>query len=252
MKEEIIFGKNSVEAILNSSDRSINKVYVLNTAKNDKKISYIMRIARENKIPIVELQKNKFSEYVDGNANHQGILASVSPVEYWDIQDFVEQYKGKKKNLLLVLLDGIEDPQNLGSIIRSSEVLGADGVIIPTRRTALVTSTVSKASSGAIEYIPIIQVGNIVNSIEYLKKEGFWVFGAEYSKESKDIYKSDLTIPTVLVMGSEGKGLSCLVKKNCDFLVKIPQVGRTNSLNVANALSIILYEALKQRTDKKE
>lgn len=250
MTNEFIYGKNSVEALLKESDRSINKVYILSTLKKDGKVNNIINLANKRKIPVSIVSKDKFNSILKKNQNHQGVLASVSPVEYADLDETLEKIKLSAKKPVIVILDNIEDPQNVGSIVRSSEVLGVDAIVIPQRRGASITGVVAKVSAGAIEYIPVIQVTNIVKTIEKLKQEGFWVFGAEYEAGSKYIYEEDLTISFALVMGSEGKGISRLVKETCDIMIKIPQVGQTTSLNVANALSIILYEALRQRTSQ--
>ena len=169
-------------------------------------------------------------------------MAGVAPIDYADLDDVIEDIKKKDKLPLVVLLDNVEDPQNLGAIIRSSEVLGADAVIIPDRRSAAITSVVSKVSSGAVEFLPIVKVTNITKTIEQLKKEGYWVIGAEFLPKSEFVYNVKYDMPCAVVMGSEGKGLSRLVKESCDILVKIPQIGKITSLNVANALSIVLYE----------
>lgn len=247
MTTEFIYGKNSVEAILKNSERPINKLYILATIKRDNKINYILKIAHDNKIPVTMVSKDKMNKILGESVNHQGVIASVSPIQYADLDEIIEKSKTSKRLPLFVVLDNIEDPQNLGAIVRTAEVFGADGIIIPKRRSAPVTAAVAKASAGAIEYIPIIQVSNLVATINTLKDNGIWVFGAEFKAESKFVYDVDLNIPCALVMGSEGKGLSRLVKDTCDVLIKIPQLGKTNSLNVANALSIVLYEVIRQR-----
>ncbi|OGI16930.1 MAG: 23S rRNA (guanosine(2251)-2'-O)-methyltransferase RlmB [Candidatus Melainabacteria bacterium RIFOXYA2_FULL_32_9] len=150
------------------------------------------------------------------------------------------------KNSLVIILDGVEDPHNFGSIVRTAVAAGADGIIIPKRRSTPVTSTVEKASAGTVEKIPIVQVTNIVNAIEKLKENNFWIFGAESTGE-KYYFEADYNLNCTLVVGGEGQGISTLVKKHCDILIKIPMPGKINSLNVANATSIIIYEILRQR-----
>ncbi|MEW5819995.1 MAG: 23S rRNA (guanosine(2251)-2'-O)-methyltransferase RlmB [Cyanobacteriota bacterium] len=248
MTNDFVYGKNSVEALLKTSERPINKLFVLNNSKNDKKIGFLLKLAKDKHIPVSVISKDKLISILkDSNVNHQGIIASISPVEYADFEDTLNKLKAKETFPLIVILDGVEDPQNLGAIVRSSEVLGVDAVIIPERRSAAVTSIVAKVSSGAIEFIPIIQVTNIVKTIEKLKQLNFWVVGSEYTPESQDVYNVDFNMACAIVMGSEGKGLSRLVKESCDILIKIPQFGKTNSLNVASALSIVLYEIIRQR-----
>jgi 23S rRNA (guanosine2251-2'-O)-methyltransferase len=247
MKEEFIFGKNSVEALLTQSDRPVNKIFLLSTTNRDARIQKILKLARNQKIPVTEISKDKVNKMFETQVNHQGIIASVSPVDYIEIDDLVEGLADKKDLPLLILLDNVEDPQNMGSIIRTSEFLGADGVVITKRRGAQVTGTVCKASSGATEFISLVRVENMVNTIKYLKENNFWIAGAENDPLAKHVYEVDLKIPLAIVMGSEGKGISRLAKENCDFIIKIPQYGRVSSLNVANALSMILYEVIRQR-----
>lgn len=250
MNKEFVFGKNSVEALLLNSERPINKIFILSSIKKDSKIHTILKLANNNKIPVSEISKEKMSNMLKENVNHQGIVASVSPVNFSTVDEILETVQHKKKLPLLILLDNIEDPQNLGAIIRSSEVLGADGIIIPKRRSAIISGTVAKASSGALEFIPIARVNNLNTTIKTLKEQGLWVIGAENEIKSQNIFHTDFNIPCAIVMGSEGKGISPLVKKSCDILIKIPQSGKTTSLNVSNALSIVLYEITRQRTNK--
>lgn len=247
MNQEIIFGKNSVEALLKSSERSINKIFILKTLRKDSKIIKIIQLAKEQKVPVIEISKEKMAELVKNDVAHQGIVANVSTIKYADLDDVLKSIEKTANNRLLVMLDSIEDPQNLGSIIRSSEILGVQAIIIPRRRTATITATVSKASAGATEFIKIVQVSNLVNTVKKLKEEGFWVFGGEYEEKSKPLYDVEYKVPTLVIVGSEGKGISRLLKESCDELIKIPQTGKTPSLNVANALSIILYEVQRQR-----
>jgi 23S rRNA (guanosine2251-2'-O)-methyltransferase len=248
MNNEFVYGKNSVAALLTQSDRTINKIFILSGMKKDSKVHNILKQARQDKIPVTEISKSKLDKILDENVNHQGILASVSPINYAEIDEIIQSSKECERFPLVVLLDNIEDPQNLGSIIRSAEVMGANGVIIPLRKSAVISGTVAKASSGALEFIPIARVNNLVKTIEVLKKSNFWVVGAEYLPESQFVYEIDYKMPVALVVGSEGKGISRLVRESCDLLVKIPQLGRTNSLNAANALSIVLYEIVRQRS----
>lgn len=247
MDNEFVYGKNSVEALLKNSNRSVNKLFILSSINKDSKIHNILKLAKEKRIPVTEISKSKLDKMIDNNVNHQGVIAGVSPVEYASLDDLIEQIKQKNTKGLIIILDNIEDPQNLGSIIRSSEVLGADGIIIPKRRSAQATSAVAKASSGAIEFLPIVQVNNLSMTIEQLKQEGYWIIGAEYESNSKFLYEIDFNMHCVIVMGAEDKGISLLIKKNCDIIAKIPQFGKTNSLNVSSALSIILYEIVRQR-----
>jgi len=244
-KNDLVYGRNSVEGILASSKRNINKIYLQKGIKYDEKIKKIVDLAKTNNIIIQEVPKEKLN--MMAGENHQGIAASVSPVEYIDFDDFLSSIQSKTNNAMVIILDGVEDPHNLGSIIRTSVAAGADAIIIPRRRSSPVTPTVEKASAGAIDKIPIIQVTNLNKAIEKLKENHFWVIGAESSGEKYyfDIEYNDMNC--AIITGGENQGISQLVKKNCDFLVKIPMPGNINSLNVANATSILIYEVIRQR-----
>lgn len=206
-------------------------------------------MARQRKIVIVEKDK-KDMEKIANNKNYQGVIAFVPPFSYCEIEDILEYAKEKKEEPFVLILDGIEDPHNLGAIIRTAETAGMHGIIIPKRRSASVNSTVSKVSSGAVEYMKIARVTNITDSIDKLKKEGLWICGTDINTD-KYYYNQDLTGPIGIVIGNEGKGISDKVKKNCDFLVKIPMMGKVTSLNASVSTGIIIYEALKQKIQKK-
>ena len=207
-------------------------------------------MARQSKIVIVEKDK-KDMEKIANNKNYQGVIAFVPPFSYCEIEDILEYAKGKNEEPFVLILDGIEDPHNLGAIIRTAETAGMHGIIIPKRRSASVNSTVSKVSSGAVEYMKIARVTNITDAIDKLKKEGLWICGTDINTD-KYYYNQDLTGPIGIVIGNEGKGISDKVKKNCDFLVKIPMMGRVTSLNASVSTGIIIYEALKQRLREKK
>ena len=189
-------------------------------------------------------------EKIANNKNYQGVIAFVPPFSYCEIEDILEYAKEKNEEPFVLILDGIEDPHNLGAIIRTAETAGMHGIIIPKRRSASVNSTVSKVSSGAVEYMKIARVTNITDAIDKLKKEGLWICGTDINTD-KYYYNQDLTGPIGIVIGNEGKGISEKVKKNCDFLIKIPMRGRVTSLNASVSTGIIIYEALKQRLQKK-
>ena len=189
-------------------------------------------------------------EKIANNKNYQGVIAFVPPFSYCEIEDILEYAKEKNEEPFVLILDGIEDPHNLGAIIRTAETAGMHGIIIPKRRSASVNSTVSKVSSGAVEYMKIARVTNITDAIDKLKKEGLWICGTDINTD-KYYYNQDLTGPIGIVIGNEGKGISEKVKKNCDFLIKIPMRGRVTSLNASVSTGIIIYEVLKQRLQKK-
>ena len=181
--------------------------------------------------------------------NYQGVIAIVPPFEYCEIEDILDYAKSKNEPPFILILDGIEDTHNLGAIIRTAETAGVHGIIIPKRRAASVNSTVSKISCGAVEYMRIARVNNITDNINTLKKNGVWVCGTSISAD-KYYFNQDLTGPIAIVIGNEGKGMSNLVEKNCDFLIKIPMMGKIESLNASVSTGIVLYEALKQRNFK--
>ncbi len=206
-------------------------------------------MARQRKIVIVEKDKKEM-EKLANNKNYQGVIAFVPPFSYCEIEDILEFAKEKKEDPFILILDGIEDPHNLGAIVRTAETAGVHGIIIPKRRSASVNSTVAKVSSGAVEYMKIARVTNITDAIDKLKKEGLWICGTDINTD-KYYYEQDLTGSLAIVIGNEGKGISEKVKKNCDFLVKIPMMGKVTSLNASVSTGIIIYEALKQRLQKK-
>ena len=177
---------------------------------------------------------------------HQGVIAIVAPYNYSTIDDIINYAKNKNEEPFILILDGIEDVHNLGSIIRTAETAGVHGIIIPKRRAASVNATVAKTSAGAIEYMKIARVNNLNDTIKKLKEEGLWIIGTEMNAKTK-YYNQDLKGPIAIVIGNEGTGISSLVKKNCDILINIPMKGKINSLNASVSTGIILYEALKQR-----
>lgn len=246
--EEPIFsdqveGRNAVIELLESG-KDINKLYITRGEKNGS-INKIMALAKENKVVIVEKDKKQMEEMAQTD-NYQGVIAIVPPFEYCEIEDILNYAKDKEENPFVLILDGIEDTHNLGAIIRTAETAGVHGIIIPKRRAASVNSTVSKVSCGAVEYMRIARVNNITDSINKLKEEGLWICGTSISAH-KYYFNQDLTGPLGIVIGNEGKGMSDLVEKNCDFLVKIPMMGKVESLNASVSTGIIVYEALKQR-----
>ena len=226
------------------SGKNINKLYI---TKGDKygSINKIIAIAKEKKVIIVEKERKQMDEMAQTD-NYQGVIAVVPPFEYCEIEDILEYANEKEESPFVLILDGIEDTHNLGAIIRTAETAGVHGIIIPKRRAASVNSTVSKVSCGAVEYMKIARVNNITECINKLKEAGLWICGTSVSAE-KYYFNQDLTGALGIVIGNEGKGMSELVEKNCDFLVKIPMMGHVASLNASVSTGIILYEALKQR-----
>ena len=244
--DDQIEGRNSVLELLESG-KDVNKIFVTRGEKHGS-INKILGIAKERKIIVVEKDKKQMDEMAQ-EENYQGVIAIVPPFEYVEISDILEVAKERNEDPFVIVLDGIEDPYNLGSIIRTAETAGVHGVIIPKRRAVSVNSTVNKASAGAVEHMKIARVTNISDAIEELKKAGLWVCGTAVDT-NKYYYNQDLTGPLAIVIGNEGKGIGEKVKKNCDFLVKIPMKGKVQSLNASVSTGIVVYEAVKQRIRK--
>lgn len=246
MREDLIIGRNAVIEAL-KSDRTIECVYV---SKGDLEgsIKVALGLAKDKGVVIKETDRRKLDTMCDG-LNHQGIVARVTPFKYCEVNDILEDAKRKEQQPFIVILDEIEDPHNLGSIIRTAELCGVHGIIIPKRRNVGVTSTVYKCSAGAIEHMKIAKVTNINATIDMLKEQGIWIYGADI--DGKDYsYNTDFSGPCALIIGSEGKGISSLTLKKCDLLVKIPMIGKINSLNASVAGGIMMYEVLKGRLTK--
>ncbi len=238
-----IEGRNSVIELL-ESDRDINKILIAKGERHGS-INKIISIAKQRKIVIAEVERQKLNA-ISKTDNHQGVIAIVPPFNYSSVDDILNEAKQKKEDLFILILDGIEDPHNLGSIIRTAETAGVHGVIIPKRRAASVNATVSKVSSGAVEHVKIARVNNLNETIKYLKEQGLWICGTDGEAKTY-YYNQDLKGPIAIVIGSEGFGMSKLVKENCDFLVKIPMKGKITSLNASVSAGIVTYEVVKQR-----
>lgn len=235
-------GRNAVREALRSG-RTIQRLFITND-KVQGSLQEIIGLAKDKGIELRRVDDKQLSKYADGVV-HQGVVALAAPVKFADLGEVLQNWSSDKAPLL-ILLDGIEDPHNMGAIIRTAECCGATAVLIPKRHTAPINATVAKTSAGALESIPLVQVGNVAQTIEELKKQGFWVLGA-HMEGQQTLYQADLTSPLVLVIGNEGKGLSRLTKERCDFLVTIPMYGRINSLNASVAAAILMYEAVRQR-----
>jgi 23S rRNA (guanosine2251-2'-O)-methyltransferase len=243
VEEEIVAGKHAVIEALRSG-RTLNKVWIAESAQKHV-ITPVISEAKKIGVIIQYVDKRKLDQLAAG-INHQGVVAQVAPYDYVEVDDLLAAAKAKDETPFLLLLDEIEDPHNLGSILRTAECTGVHGVIIPKRRSVGVTATVSKTSAGAAAYVPVARVTNMAQTIEALKEEGIWVAGADASAD-QFAYESDLKMPLAIVIGNEGKGIGRLVKEKCDFLVKLPMYGQLNSLNASVAAAVIMYETVRQR-----
>jgi len=239
--EDIVCGRNAVLELL-KSDKDINKIFIENGEKHGS-IKEIIARAKENKVVLVEVEKSKLDLMAE---NNQGVVAIIPPFNYCEVEEILDYAQEKKEDPFILILDGIEDPHNLGSIIRTAETAGVHGIIIPKRRSVSVNSTVAKVSTGAVSYMKIARVNNLNEIIRKLKDYGLWIVAAD--GEAKTLYyNQDLKGPIALVVGSEGFGISKLVKDNTDILIKIPMKGQITSLNASVSAGIIMYEVVKQR-----
>lgn len=238
----LIYGVLPVLEALRADPRRVDRVLIAQGAK-EARLSEVIELARANSIPFTRVAREALEKYADRGANLQGVLAFVSPAEYASVDEVLEN---ADEIPLLVILDGVEDPRNFGAIIRTAECAGADGIVIPDRRSVGLTDTVAKASAGAVEHLKVAKTQNLNRLIEDLKKRDIWVVGTSVDAEmTHDEW--DWTRPSALVLGGEGRGLHRLVAENCDVLVKIPMYGKIDSLNVSVAAGVILFEARRQR-----
>lgn len=242
LPEDMVAGRNAVMEALKGS-RSVNKLMIAN-GSTEGSIKEIIAVAKENGVNIQYWDRSKLDSIARG-IRHQGVLAQVAPVQYAELEDILQVAKDRNEPPFIVLLDELEDPHNLGAILRTADAAGVHGVLIPKHRSCPLSATVAKTSAGAVEHVPVARVGNLVQTIKKLKQEGLWVAAADM--DGKDYYDTDLTGPLLLIIGSEGQGVGRLVKEQCDFVVRIPMVGKINSLNASVAGSILMYEAMKQR-----
>ena len=242
-REDLIIGRNAVMEVV-KGDRTVEALYI-SKGHVEGSINAIIKIAKEKKLVIKEVDRKKL-DIMSGGAVHQGVIARVTPYVYSSVEDILDFARKKGEDPFIVLLDELEDPHNLGSIVRTSELCGVHGIIIPKRRNVGVTSTVYKLSVGAIEHMKIAKVTNINRTLDELKKEGVWIYGADIDGTEYS-YEVDYSGPCALIIGNEGKGISKLTLKKCDKIIKIPMVGKINSLNASVAGGIMMYEVLKGR-----
>ena len=243
--EDLVIGRNAVTETLKAG-RSVNKILVAK-GSNDGSIKKILALANEAKI-IVEFVERQKLDKICGGERHQGIIAQVAAIQYSSVEEILEIAASKNQPPFIILLDELEDPHNFGAILRTADAVGVHGVIIPKRRSVSLNSTVAKTSAGAMEYVKVAQVTNVAQTLKNLREEGLKVIGGDM--EGENIFSADLSGGIVLVIGNEGKGIRRLTRENCDLLVKIPMVGKINSLNASVAGAVLMYEIFKQRNFK--
>ncbi|QPC48019.1 23S rRNA (guanosine(2251)-2'-O)-methyltransferase RlmB [Mangrovibacillus cuniculi] len=241
-EQEWIGGRNPVQEALRS-ERDINKIWIAEGAQKGP-IQNILHLAKNTGVTVQTVPRSKLDQLELGQ--HQGVAAQVAAYQYADIDDLFAIAQNRGEDPFFILLDELEDPHNLGSIMRTADAVGAHGIIIPKRRSVSLTATVAKASTGAIEHIPVVRVTNLARTIDDLKEQGVWIAGTD-AKHSQDYRRLDGTMPLGLVIGSEGKGIGRLIKEKCDFLIHLPMVGHVTSLNASVAASILMYEVYRKR-----
>jgi 23S rRNA (guanosine2251-2'-O)-methyltransferase len=242
-EEEYLAGKHPVLEAMKAG-RSINKIFMSSQAQRHL-VQPIMEEAKARGIVVQQVDKSKLDRLVP-DVQHQGVVAQAAAVAYAEVDDLLARAAERGEAPLIVLLDEVEDPHNLGSVLRTADCTGVHGVIVPKRRSAGLTAVVAKTSAGAVEYVPVARVANLVQTMEKLKAAGLWIAGADAG--AKDgFYETNLTGPLAIVIGNEGQGLSRLVRERCDFILSLPMVGQINSLNASVAAGVILYEVVRQR-----
>ncbi|MEM1168138.1 MAG: 23S rRNA (guanosine(2251)-2'-O)-methyltransferase RlmB [Cyanobacteria bacterium P01_H01_bin.35] len=245
--DDLIYGRHTVQAAL-QSERYLNRIWIISPLRYDPRFHTLLNEAKTKGTIIDEVDDRRLDQ-ITQRKNHQGIAAQISPYEYKELHELISQAKSKTEQPVLLVADGINDPHNLGAIIRTGEAMGIQGLIIPQRRAVGITSTVTKVAAGALENFPVARVVNLSNALEELKKEGFWIYGT-VANDGELIHTVKFTGAIVLVVGSEAEGLSLLIQKNCDVLVSIPMSGSTPSLNVSVATGMAIYEIHRQRWSK--
>ena len=250
LPDDLIFGRNPVIEALKSG-RSLNRIFLMKDSHFPRALMELAETARNEQGTVILEAEREFLDRLTGMQVHQGVAAYVSPISYVTVEEILDRAEQLKEAPLLLILDGIEDPHNLGAILRTAECMGVHGVVIPKRRAAAISSTVAKVSAGAVEHVPVARVANLSQTISFLKSKNVWVAGTS-SGAGESLYKTRLDMPLALVIGGEGTGVAKLVAENCDFLMHIPLSGKISSLNASAAAAIIIYEAVRQRSAGKD
>lgn len=241
---EYIVGRNPVMEYLQRGTQAVEKIWIAEGGTHSR-IQHIVTLAEKAGVPIKRCSRRELDR-LEPSVAHQGVIAFVSPARYDDLPSILAKIERSERNALLIVLDNIQDPRNLGAVLRTADAVNADAVIIPKNRAVGITVAVHKASAGASTYMPIVKVTNVAQTIDTLKNRGVWVAGA--AENASCLYTdADFKVPLCLVLGSEGKGLRRLVKQKCDYLVRLPMLGKIDSLNVSVAAGVLLYEVIRQR-----
>lgn len=241
---EKIYGVHAVEALLRHHPKRVKQVW-LAEGRSDPRVQPLLELAAQARVAVGQCERREMDAWVEGV--HQGVVADVSPSQVWGeamLEELLDRAEGPP---LLLVLDGVTDPHNLGACLRTADAAGALAVIVPKDKSATLTATVRKVACGAAEVIPLVAVTNLARSLEKLQQRGLWIVGTAGEAE-QELYQHDLTGPTVLIMGAEGKGMRRLTREHCDYLVKLPMAGSVSSLNVSVATGVCLFEALRQRS----
>lgn len=244
VEEEFIAGKHSILEALRSG-RTINKIWIADNAQKHLTLPIIAE-AKQAKIIVQNADKRKLDQMVPG-VQHQGVVAQVAAYGYVEVEDILQAARERDEQPFILILDEVEDPHNLGSILRTADCTGVHGVIIPKRRAVGLTATVSKTSAGAVEYVPVARVTNLAQTIDQLKKDGVWVMGTDVDAPEQLFESKHFNMPIAIIIGNENKGMGRLLKDKCDFLIKLPMAGRINSLNASVAAGVFMYEVVRQR-----
>jgi 23S rRNA (guanosine2251-2'-O)-methyltransferase len=245
---EKIYGVHTVEALLRHHPKRVKQIW-LAEGRNDPRVQTLLALAADARVAVGQCERREMDAWVEGV--HQGVVADVSPSQVWGeamLEELLDRAIGPP---LLLVLDGVTDPHNLGACLRTADAAGALAVIVPKDKSATLNATVRKVACGAAEVIPLVAVTNLARSLEKLQQRGLWVVGTAGEAE-QELYQHDMTGPTVLVMGAEGKGMRRLTREHCDYLVKLPMAGSVSSLNVSVATGVCLFEALRQRSSKRK
>jgi len=242
---EVLYGRNAVREALRAGRRKIYKLILAQGTKETGIVADIATLASKSGVPIQRVERRQLDKI--GDFNHQGVAAETTQYPYAELEEILTQADQRQETPLLLMLDCLQDPQNLGTLLRTAEIVGVHGAVIPRRRAVGITPAVVNSSAGATEHLLVVQVTNLVRTMEELKAQGLWIVGLEDMPQARLCYQSDLTMPLALVVGSEGRGMGRLVRETCDILIRLPMRGKISSLNAAVAGSITLYEVWRQR-----